>query len=144
MYGELNLGQEKPQYNPRNGQFIKGRDTWNKGMHPRDWMDGRKYKKVRRIADKNLEKGRGWNRGKIAVNAKAVIRIDDEGKWAIFPNSVTAAQSVAGNSRELRRCCQYNSEQKSKKRGVVNSNHKYHGYRWYHEADDIWTNKIKK
>lgn len=51
---ELNLGIERPQYNPTNGQFLKGHIPHNKGKKWSEWMDGRKRAKVLRIAKKNL------------------------------------------------------------------------------------------
>lgn len=44
----------------------------------------------------------------------------------------------------VRRCCVMNSRRNTNKRtGAVNSDHKYMGFRFYFESDNIWTTKVK-
>lgn len=131
MYSELYLPPDKPQFKA-NGQFAKGHDTWNKGMKPKDWIDGRKYRRWKRKNIENLNKHRPSRIGVTPNNAKQIIRVDDDGNWKQYTHSVSASQDINGNSRNIRRCCQHNYERV----GILIDNHKVYGYRWYYETDD--------
>ena len=52
---ELYIPIERPQYNPTNGQFLKGHVPHNKGKKWEDYMDMRKAKRIVRIAKQNLK-----------------------------------------------------------------------------------------
>lgn len=64
MSWELFIEPKRKQYNPINGQFLKGHIPHNKGKKWSEWMDMRKAKKIKRIGMMNLH-GRkdigGWN-----------------------------------------------------------------------------------
>lgn len=77
MYGELRLPPEPVEkVNKKTGCFLKGHVPHNKGKKWSEWMDGRKQKKVKRIALQNLrprpEIG-GWNKN----NASGSIKTED-------------------------------------------------------------------
>lgn len=111
---ELRLGDERQQYNPINGRFLKGHIPHNKGKKWSEWMDGRKQRKVRRIASQNIH-GRpdigGWNK-------RAVIMLDDEGNRAYFESSAEAGRATGIIARNIRYVC----DKKRKHAG---------GYRWF-------------
>lgn len=111
---ELTLSPERPQYNPTNGQFLKGHTPHNKGKKWEDYMDMRKAKRIKRIACKNL-RGRkdigGWN--KIAI-----VAVDDDGNvlgW--FSSACDAERKTGIIARNIRSVC----HGKRKKAG---------GFRW--------------
>lgn len=122
---ELRLGDERPQYNPINGRFLKGHVPHNKGKKWSEWMDGRKQKKVRRILKKNIH-GRhnigGWNK-------RAVIMLDNEGNHAYFESSAAAGRATGITARNIRYVC----DKKRKHAG---------GYRWFWFDDNDWTEYI--
>jgi hypothetical protein len=89
---ELYIPIERPQYNPTNGQFLKGHVPHNKGKKWEDYMDMRKAKRVIRIAKQNLKPNMnigGWNR-------KAVVALDMEGNIAGWFASAMDAEKKTG------------------------------------------------
>lgn len=90
---ELYIPVERPQYNPTNGQFLKGHVPFNKGKKWTDYMDGRKARRIKRIAMKNLKPNMnigGWNK-------KAVVAINDEGETVGWFSSAMDAEKKNGN-----------------------------------------------
>lgn len=89
---ELTLSPERPQYNPTNGQFLKGHTPHNKGKKWEDYMDMRKARRIKRIACKNL-RGRkdigGWNK-------KPIVAIDKDGNILGWFNSASEAEQKTG------------------------------------------------
>lgn len=124
---ELNLGTERPQYNPTNGQFLKGHVPHNKGKKWSEWMDGRKRAKVLRIGMKNL---RG-NPNIGGVNRKPVIAIDKEGNHFYFDSSMDAQRKISILAENIRKCCR--GERKSAG-----------GYRWFWFNSNEWLNYVRK
>jgi len=114
---ELYIPIERPQYNPTNGQFLKGHVPHNKGKKWREYMDMRKAGRIKRIGMKNLKPRMdigGWNR-------KPVVALDDDGNilgW--FSSSVDAEHKTGICARNIRRVC--NGERK-----------KAGGFRWEFE-----------
>ncbi len=96
-----------PRINRVNGQFLKGHRPFNKGMKQKEFMDGRKIKKVL----KYLELGRkNGNPGLAGHNSKPVVGIKD-GKIIAFKSSIEAAKilkarGIKVNSRNIRIVCQ--------------------------------------
>ena len=144
---ELNFA-EIPQTgrNLKTGRFLKGMTPHNKGKKWADFMDGRKQKKVMRIALQNLETARRLGHcGKAGGrNKKPIIAVLDNGEWLMFPESKTAAAWCGGLRENICRCCRENEATTLTKGKKVNDNHKYLGVRWYFESDDKWTLKIKR
>lgn len=119
---ELYIAPSRPQRNPTNGRFLKGSIPHNKGKKWREWMDGRKQRRVLRIAKNNL-RGRsdigGWNK-------RAVIMMDDEGRHTYFESAEAAGRATEIIARNIRSVC----EKKRKHAG---------GYRWFWFDDNEWT-----
>lgn len=141
-YGEMRLPTERLDYNPLNGQFLKGHVLFNKGRKWTEYMPKRSRKRVAK-GWKNLElrpKTRPDNCGRYR---KAVIAVMDDGRWVWHPYIGAAGEWVGGCRENVRRCCYENLVAKSRKRGVCNSDHKYRGVRFYYESDNKWTTKIK-
>ena len=89
---ELYIPIERPQYNPTNGQFLKGHVPHNKGKKWEDYMDMRKAKRVIRIAKQNLKPNMnigGWNK-------KAVVDVDMEGNVVGWFSSGKDAEKKTG------------------------------------------------
>ena len=89
---ELYIPIERPQYNPTNGQFLKGHVPHNKGKKWEDYMDMRKAKRVIRIAKQNLKPNMnigGWNK-------KAVVAVDMEGNVVGWFESAMDAEKKTG------------------------------------------------
>lgn len=139
---------ERPQTdrNLKTGRFLKGMTPHNKGKKWADFMDGRKQKKVMRIALQNLDRARRLGHCGTAGgrNKKPIIAVLDNGEWLMFPESKAAAAWCGGNRYNVGRCCRENERTTLTKSKKVNDNHKYLGVRWYFESDDKWTNKIKQ
>lgn len=99
---ELKLPIERPQYNPTNGQFLKGHVPHNKGKKWEDYMDMRKAKRIKRIATQNLRPN--MNIG--GLNKKAVVCVDDEGNvlgW--FSSACDAERKTGICARNIRNVC---------------------------------------
>lgn len=89
---ELILPIERPQYNPTNGQFLKGHVPHNKGKKWSDYMDMRKARRILRIAKQNLKPNMdigGWNK-------KAVVAVDKEGNVVGWFESAMDAEKKTG------------------------------------------------
>lgn len=99
---ELYIPIERPQRNPVNGRFLKGRVPHNKGKKWGEWMDMRKARRIRRIAMGNLKPNYnlpGWNK-------KAVIAMDDDGNvvgW--FESTMDAERKVRVSSTNISKVC---------------------------------------
>lgn len=144
-YGELSLPPERRERNASNGRFLKGITPHNKGKGWDEWMDGRKQRKVRRIARENLKKFRPSKRPDTSERcSKAIIAIKDDGTWTWFKNAPEAASHLGGNRRNVSRCCLWNQQRRRDGRsGKINTDYRYMGIRLYFEEDSIWTSKIK-
>ena len=109
--------------NPVNGRFRKGHIPFNKGIPMREWMDGRKIRRVK----KNLESVR--MKGNLMMpgsNRKKVIAIKGE-KLIAYPSAVDAAKilrqkGIRINARNINSVC----HKKRKKAG---------NYEWFFEND---------
>lgn len=99
---ELYIPVERPQYNPTNGQFHKGHIPFNKGKKWADYMDGRKARRIKRIAMKNLRPNMnigGWNK-------KAVVAINDQRETVGWFSSAMDAEKKTGIcARNIRHTC---------------------------------------
>lgn len=125
MAFELYIEPERKQYNPTNGQFLKGHIPHNKGKKWSDYMDMRKAKRIKRAALKNLH-GRknigGWN-------AQPIFAIDKNGEtigW--FASSSDAERKVGICARNIR--------------SVLEGKRKYAGgYKWIKDYRKCTTSK---
>lgn len=148
---ELTLPPERPQRDPTTGRFLHGSTPFNKGMKWNDYMDGRKQRRVRRIALENLAKHRPKKRPDTAGRCRRpVIAVMDDGTWHWFGAIVLAADWCGGSGPNIRRCIKDNLSGRilrkpwGKPTGKTNTDHKYMGVRWYYESDNLWTTKIKQ
>lgn len=124
---ELYIEPIRPIYNRMNGQFLKGHEPFNKGKKWSEWMDGRKAKKVIRIAKKNL-RGRsdigGWNK-------KQVIAFKNGNFAGVFESSRDAGRKLNLFASLIRKVCR---------------NERTHtgGYQFYYEENyDQWKHLIE-
>lgn len=108
--------------NAINGRFLKGSIPHNKGKKWKDYVDGRKKRKML----KGLELGRKQGNPKIAgANAIKIVAVKDGKFWPF--NSSNHAQRVTGiQARNIRSVC----AGKRKKAG---------GFQWFYDKDvDKW------
>lgn len=124
-YGELYIEPIRPTTNPKNGQFLKGHIPFNKGKKWSEWLDGRKAKRIL----KNLK--HTGNPDLPGCNRKAVVAIDKEGTFCVFPSSMAASKALNVNSRNIRSVC-------SKRRKTAG------GFLFFWETDPEWPNHIKR
>ena len=147
MSMELLIEQPRPTRNKVTGRFLKGHVPHNKGKKCDEWMDGRKQKRVKRIAVDNLNRnrnknGRPDNAGRCR---KKVVAVTDDGTMHVFSYVGAAAQWIGGSRENVGRCCRYNAARHVDTRsGNINTDHRYKGVRWYFESDPIWVSKISK
>lgn len=144
---ELYLGEERPGRNPINGQYLKGHKNIHKGVPRSKWMDKEKDKLLRKTSGERLrrmkEEGQ-WTGGR---PKKSIVCLNDTGDFCIFTDPYAAAKRLRlkENARSLiARCCRDNKARHvNQKTGKINTDHKYLGFRWYYEADNIWTQKVR-
>ena len=153
-YGELTLSPVWTGVSRTNGQFLKGHVPANKGKKWSDYMGKRAQKRAMKGWE-NLAKYRNINgRADTAGRSrKQVVAVLDDGSWLLFPYIGPAAEWVGGSRENVGRCCRMNQSKKvckhdwrqgqPKGASRVNTDHKYMGIRFYFEADNIWTTKIK-
>ena len=117
---------EKPQRNFRTGQFLKGHTPFNKGKSWDEWMDGRKQRKVKRIAKLNLRPNMdigGWNK-------KKCVGVNEEGRYKVYASLTIAAESTGALRENIKQTCQG-----KRKRAA--------GIYWYYADDDGWIDKVR-
>jgi hypothetical protein len=117
----------------KNNWFPKGHKPFNKGVRMKDWMDGRKIKRVLKFLE--IGRGRG-NSGLAGANRKQIVGIKD-GKIFSFRSAVDAAKilkarGVKISSRNICSVC----HQKTVHVGKYSYTRKRAGgYQWFF-ADD--------
>lgn len=153
-YGELTLPPVRTGFNKQNGQFLKGHVPANKGKKWSDYMGKRAQKRAMK-GWKNIMSHRPKKRPDLAGRCrKQVIAVMDDGRWLLFPYVGAAAEWLGKcNSENIGRCCRCNQAKKvckhnwrpgqTKGASRINTDHRYHGIRWYFESDNVWTTKIK-
>ena len=135
--------ERRKTYNTKNGQFLKGNVPHNKGKKWSQWMGKRAQKRAAK-GWKNLDLHRPKTRPDTAGRCSIeVVAVRDDGTWSVFSSLSEAARRVGGCSTNISRCARLNRDGKRVKWGGTNNDHRYKGIRWYYEADDIWTTKIK-
>ena len=141
-YGELYIEPEWTGRNRVNGRFLKGHVPANKGKKWSEFMPKRSQKRS----------AKGWsNLDKYRVRPatagrpkKPVIALTDDGDFIYFPFVGDAAKWCGGRRENVARCCRYNEANTVGKNGIINTDHKYLGYRFYFERSRVWLDKIKK
>jgi len=113
---------EVAKVNPVNGRFLKGHKPFNKGLKQKDWMDGRKIKKVLSKLQRNGNPDIGGS------NAIRIIGVKN-GKFYPFSSSEDAYRKTNICARNIRSCC----HGKRNKAG---------GVQWFFEDDPKWTKLI--
>jgi len=123
--------------NPMNGRFRNGHIPFNKGIPMKEWMDGRKIRKVLKCLELGRKQG---NKQLAGSNQKMVVGIKD-GKLTAFKSATDAAKilkakGVKINRRNINTVC-HEKEQKSKfgKYEYSYVRKKAGGYVWYFEKD---------
>lgn len=96
---ELKLPPE-PDRNKLNGQFVKGRTSWNKGKKLKDYLSPEKYQKV---ISSLSRKGNPYIY-KYGVR-KEVIAFKDGKRIGIFESSEDAARKLNVIGRNIRHVC---------------------------------------
>lgn len=141
-YGELYIPPIPKTRNAVTGQFLKGNVPYNKGKKWSEYMDKRAQKRAAK-GWKNLDRYRPNQRPDNAGRCrKAVIAVEDDGTWYMFNYLGAAAEALGGSRENIGRCCRFNANRLKLRNGKVNTDHKYNGYRFYFESDNIWTTKI--
>jgi hypothetical protein len=124
----------------KNNWFPKGHIPFNKGRPQKEWMDGRKIKRVNRY----LEIGRHLgNHDLPGSNSKKIVGIKD-GKLIAFKNAITAEtilrkNGIEINRRNINKVCHGKSELVQKKYNIIRKT--AGGYQWFF-ADDVEKYKI--
>jgi len=119
----------------KHGYFPKGHKPFNKGVPMKEWMDGRKIRKVK----KYLEIGRKLGNGKLLAeyNRKKIVAIKD-GKLMAFKSMMDAerilrARGIKISARNISSVC----NQKQQKVGkYLYIRQKAGGFKWFF-ADDF-------
>lgn len=136
---ELRVSDKPLQRNPLNGRFLKGHTPANKGKKWDEYMSRRAQRRSRK-GWKNLELHR--HRGGPGRPDKPVIAVNDTGKWIYFPSCAEAGRLMGIKTESILRCCHGNETGTKNHKGMVNTDHKYKGLRFYFESDEKWTTKI--
>ena len=140
---ELRIPDKPLQRNPLNGRFLKGHTPANKGKKWSEYMSKRGQRKAKK-GWKNLDLYRPKGSPSAGRKKKAVIAVNDTGKWLYFPSIAEAGRLMGIWSDNIARCCRLNQARKQGQNGNVNTNHKYKGIRFYFESDPVWTEKINQ
>lgn len=146
-YGSLYIGPEKPTRD-RKGRYIKGNVAHNRGKKWDDFLSKEKQEHILRCASKGREKiaqkGRSPNAGR---PKRPVIMVMGDGMFHRF-DSVGAVQKWSNGiflATSVRFTCQINQQRrKCKRTGLINTDYRLFGVRFYYEDDDIWMEKINE
>lgn len=122
---ELYIEPKRPEYNLKNGRFLKGHTPFNKGKRWSEYMNMRKQKKCL----KNLELGRRGNPDIAGRNARSVVAIKDNQIIGIYKSAADAGRKTGICSRNIIGCCRGERKQAG-------------GFKWYYESDNSWTTLI--
>ena len=143
-YGELSL-PPIPRMKRTPGDFDKGHVPHNKGVHMKEWMDGRKIKKVVRIGTENLNKHRPTPGPDHAQwLCKPIVGVNPDGTWEYYKGAKDAATKLSIGEDNVSRCCRMNAAYHvNENSGKVNTDHRYKGIRFYFENDLQWLEKIR-
>lgn len=149
-YGELILPPIWTGRNKQTGRFLKGHVPANKGKKWADYMGKRNQRRCAK-GWTNLRLYQPKERPDIKLrHGKRVVAIMDNGRWVVLASVYDAAEwlndvmRIKGNRENIGRCCRTNQAQFSKTQRVFNTDHKYHGIRFYFEKDNVWISKIKQ
>lgn len=160
MSTELYIPQQPRQkldYNPKNGQFLKGHTPTNKGKTWDEFMSKKGQRRSKK-GWKNIEKGHAFGHPGVkgaGRRSRKVIALMDNGTIRCFDFIGAAAKWIGGNRENVGRCCRDNESRKplsrpwSKRNGKEgdkqpNTDHRYKGIRWYFESDTVWIEKYKQ
>lgn len=99
--------ENPPQYSRLTGRFIKGHIPFNKGLQMKEWMDGRKIKRVLKYLEIGRRQG---NHDLPGTNRKMIVGIKD-GKLIPFNSATEAgkilkAKGIRINKRNISKVCQ--------------------------------------
>ena len=118
-----------PRINRTNGRFLKDHVPFNKGMKQKDFIDGRKIKKVLKYLKLGRIKG---NESLAGANRIPIVGIKD-GKLYPFKSSVDAAnilkaKGIKVNARNIRAVCK---EELCKVGKYTYTRKKAGGFKWF-------------
>lgn len=108
------------------GRFLKGHTPHNKGKKWSDYLDKRKWKKIKRIGLKNLKPSANTSAG---WNARRVVAVKDEKLICVYPSMREAEHRTGIHQKKIKRCCI------GKKKDID-------GYQWFFEDDHRWCDLI--
>lgn len=145
MTHELYIPPKWDGRNKANGRFLKGHTPHNKGKKWGEWMTKKGQKRSAK-GWRNFEEHRPKTRPDTAGRCrKVVVAVMDDGRWCVFSYTVEAAEWVGGIQENVCRCCRFNQRRHvNLKTGMVNTDHKYKGVRFYFESDGIWTTNVMR
>lgn len=157
---ELYLELERPQRNRLNGQFLPGHTSLTKGRKRTDFMSAATDRRLKELGAKIFReqkhpKGAG-------VPRRPIVAVKDNGEWFPFPSACEAGAAIGIAPYNIGRCCRQNEARRVKSRtwtnnrvkggkgtskadgSLINTDHRYKGFRWYFDSDPIWIEKIAK
>lgn len=118
---KIDLTNYATDRNPHTGRFMKNSIPHNKGKKWKDYIDGRKKRRML----KGLELGRKQGNPNLAgANALKIVGIKN-GKFCVFESSEDAFRKTNICARNIRSCC-------SGKRKTAG------GVSWFFESDNKW------
>ena len=150
-YGELYIPTERVSRNLLTGRFMKGHVPANKGKKWQQYMSKKSMRQAMKgWKNLNLHRNKNGRADTAGRCRKKVIAVLDDGKWLVFDYLKPAADFVGGNRENVGRCCRQNEMRKElrnthgKAKGVINTEHRYKGVRFYFESDNVWMEKINE
>lgn len=95
----------------------------------KEWMDGRKMRRVLRIGLKNLR--HDLTPVYAGKNRRAVVSVDDEGNWKVYSSAKKASEATGLIRENIGKCCRKQGRERCG------------GLRWFFfYDDDEWTTLI--
>jgi hypothetical protein len=126
-----------PRINRLNGQFLKNHKPFNKGIPMKDWMDGRKIRKVKKF----LELGRkAGNNDLPGANRIPIVGIKD-GKLYPFDSAVNAAKIL--KAKDIKVCSRnicaviHCTKQRNNRNGKFYIRKRAGGFQWFFADEPI-------
>lgn len=149
---ELYIPHERPQRRP-DGKLLPGHKGYTRGRKRTEFMSEETDRRLKELGAKMFrEQKHPENAG---VPKRKVVLVADDGRFCVFPSILEAAKKIGGNATNIGRCCRQNARKRVKKRtwtktmtkesgSLINTNHRYMGFRFYFEDDETWITKIRQ
>lgn len=117
----------RPTRNLKTGRFLKGHIPHSAGKTWDDWLSKEKQRKCLDAGRKNLRPNpnvRGWNR-------RAVVAVEDSGKYRYCESAEKAAEILGLDARNIRACCKGKRVHCGK-------------WRWFYFDSNEWVRFVKE